>query len=134
VLVDPLTMRHFSLDPRVSPNYMAYVDEQGVQICPETYFLSGEEFIIPAKGGVVIALLCHVPDCFHAVEPGGCALLKKCGDPWNISTALHLTNYDKDLALVVPRNCDVYSLIKNTSLELAIVEDEDFYAYYNFKK
>lgn len=131
--IEPYMLQHFAIDPRVSPLYMAQVNPAGVHVFPDTYFLTGPEFIIPAQGGKIVAFLCHVPAEEHSVEPGGCALLKHLYDPFHISTGIIMTNNDPYIALVVPENCDMYSLMQNTSIGLAIADDQDFYHHYNNK-
>jgi hypothetical protein len=127
-------LQHFAIDPRISPNYMAQVDASGIHVHPNTYFLTGEEFVIPAQGGMVVAFLCHVPAHEHDVEPGGCALLKHMYDAWHISTCVMLTNNDPYIALLVPKFCDIYALLGNCTIELAVADDADFYHFFNLKK
>lgn len=125
--VDPQCLRHFGIDPLVSPLYMAQVNGNGLQVYAGTYYLTGPGFVIPCRDGRVVALLCHVPDAQHDVDPEECALLKHVCDPWNVSVGVVLTNTDPHLSIVVPPRCDIYSLVHNLSVELVVVDDEDFF-------
>jgi hypothetical protein len=130
LLVEPHVLRHFAIDPLVSPLYMAQVNANGLQVYAGTYFLTGDEFIIPCQDGMVVALLCHVPDAHHEVDPEECALLKHACDPWNVSVGVVLKNTDPYLSVVVPPRCDIYSLVHNLSVELVVVDDEEFFEHY----
>jgi len=123
-------LKHFSIDPRLPAHAMARFDGDGVHLQSHTYFLTGNGFIIPANGGGVVALLCHVPAYQHSVNEGRCALLKHGQDPWYISTALYLTNTSPTVSLCVPAQCDIYALIKNTSVTISMIDDECFYGNY----
>ncbi len=131
LFMEPTVLRHFALDPLASSNFMARVTPMGLNLYPNTYFLTGDSFIIPAKGGKSVAILCHAPLDQHSIEPDNCALLKYFNDPWYVSTALVFTNNDPYLSVIVPKYCDVYALIKHLCVELVVCEDQDFFQFCN---
>lgn len=127
--IDSNVVHHFTLDPWVPPSNMAHVTPDGVILYPDTYYHTGREFLIPA-GGQVVAFLCHVPAHDHYVNAEECCLLKYIHDPWYVCTCLMLTNTHPNISLVVPAQCDFYSLVLNTSVEIMTVAMSDFFALY----
>jgi hypothetical protein len=132
MLVEPHELLHFAIDPQVGPNFMARVTPNGIGVYPNCYFLTGEGIVIPPNGRVVV-FLCHVPDSHHEVEPGGCSLLKNVHDPHTLSTGLVLTNPNPHLGLVVPPNCDIYSLVQNVQVQMVVADDTDIFSCYENK-
>jgi hypothetical protein len=131
IYVDPSCIRHFALDPRASAAEMAQVNVEGVQVFPHTYFHTGQEFVIPANGGHIVAFLCHVPANEHWIHPQECSLLKHPFDPWYVCTAIRLTNTHPNICMFIPAHCDLYAIVKNTAVEMLMVSEADFFAYFN---
>ena len=130
IYVEPHTIHHFAFDPMQPATYMAKTNAEGVVLFSQTYFCTNREFIIPANGGYIVAVLCHVPSLDHWVHPNECALLKYINDPWYTCTSLLLTNTHPVMDLAVPAYCDLYSLIQNTSVIVGNVTEADFFAYF----